>query len=206
MTLAVIDYGMGNLGSVRRAIGALGGDVALASRPAELASADRIILPGVGSFSEGMRRLREGGWDRALADAVHERGTPLLGICLGMQLLATEGDEGGVGAGLGLVSGRVTSLAAMGCELRVPHVGWNTVDVVAGDGLLRGIPSGADFYFVHGFAFAAIDPACVAGTTRYGVTFPSVIISSRVHGAQFHPEKSSRAGLALLRNFLALPC
>jgi glutamine amidotransferase len=203
MKVALIDYGMGNLGSVRRAIGELGAEPLLADAPAKLGGAERIILPGVGAFGDGMGLLQAGGWVNAIREEA-AKGKPVLGICLGMQLLATRGVEGGETEGLGLVPGDVVPLASLGCELRIPHVGWNSVALRgAGAGLMRGIPEGTDFYFVHSYAFRPRDPADVVATTAYGVPIPAVVARGNVMGTQFHPEKSSRAGFRLLRNFLA---
>lgn len=207
MKAVVVDYGMGNLGSVRRALELLGADAVVASEPEQLQGADRVILPGVGSFSEGMERLRDGGWDAALAEATQLRQVPLLGICLGMQLLASHGDEGGRSAGLGLIPGRVRLLSELGCELRVPHVGWNSVLLLGAPTLFALIPDATDFYFVHSFAMVPEDDADLFATCDYGVQVAAVIGRGRVYGTQFHPEKSSKAGLQLLKNFLGPgPC
>jgi glutamine amidotransferase len=203
MKVALIDYGMGNLGSVRRAIGELGAEPLLADAPAKLGAADRIILPGVGAFSDGMRLLEAGGWTRAIR-AQADAGKPVLGICLGMQLLAARGLEGGDNEGLGLIPGEVQPLASLGCELRIPHVGWNSVAVRdRSAGMMLGIPDGTDFYFVHSYAFQPRDAADVVATTEYGIPIAAVVARGKVMGTQFHPEKSSRAGFRLLRNFLA---
>lgn len=205
--VGIVNYGMGNLGSVRRAFEDLGADVVVADRPSALDAADRLVLPGVGAFSQGMQRLRDGGWCDALHSLVHERQRPLLGICLGMQMLASAGEEGGTTSGLGLVPGRVRRLDAIGCTLRVPHVGWNEVRCQASDPLFGHIPSGSDFYFVHSFAFEPESQEFVSATTDYGVLVTAAVRQGNVFGTQFHPEKSSKAGRQLLRNFLDyVPC
>ncbi len=203
MKVALIDYGMGNLGSVRRAIGELGAEALLADTPAKLVAADRIVLPGVGAFADGMRLLQAGGWVSALREEARA-GKPLLGICLGMQMLATRGIEGGDTDGLDLIPGEVVPLAGLGCKLRIPHVGWNAVVVQdSGARAVRGIPAGTDFYFVHSYAFQPRDPRDVVCTAEYGIPIAAVVARGNVMGTQFHPEKSSRAGFRLLRNFLA---
>lgn len=207
MNVAIVSYGMGNLGSVRRAIEDLGARPFIAEHPAALFEANRIILPGVGAFGEAMARLRDGGWTDALLAQVRERKKPLLGICLGMQLLAEWGDEGGTTAGLALVPGRVRRLDLLGCTLRIPHVGWNDVVSSAADPLFRHIARGDDFYFVHSYAFLAADEANVTATTHYGVPVTAAVRAGNAFGTQFHPEKSSRAGRQVLRNFLEyVPC
>ena len=207
MKVAIVDYGMSNLGSVNRALAMLGVEPTIATEPSQLASADRIVLPGVGSFADGMSHLVEHGW---VAPLRHEalRGKPLLGICLGMQLLATSGTERGVHAGLDLIPGQITRLDAMGCPQRIPHVGWNDIRLMDGGGaLFSGIPSHSDFYFVHSFAFEAAVPDDVLACVDYGITFAAAVGRGHVFGTQFHPEKSSRAGTRLLRNFLDYqPC
>lgn len=210
MKVAIIDYGMGNLGSVRRALDELDAETVIVSRPEQAASADRLVLPGVGSFADGMASLNDSGWTAAIREQVVDKGKPLLGICLGMQLLAYRGDEGlvdGFSAGLGLVPGEVVRLDRLGCTLRIPHVGWNAIEPAAEAALFTGIPGGTDFYFVHSYAFHAAEPADVLARCDYGVRFAAAIGRGNVMGTQFHPEKSSRAGFRVLRNFLGMtPC
>ncbi len=182
MRVAVIDYGTGNLGSLLRALEEVGATPRLATHPDQLEQAERVILPGVGSFSDCMHALTDGGWVGALQQAV-ARGLPLLG--------------------LGLIPGTVTHLREQGCTGRLPHVGWNALHPLGADPLLAGIPDGTNFYFVHSFAFVADDPAQVIATVHHSVPFAAVIRAGHVWGTQFHPEKSSRAGFRLLRNFLA---
>jgi glutamine amidotransferase len=206
MKVAIVNYGMGNLGSVQRALLDLGASAFIADQPAQMSGAQRVVLPGVGAFSEGMSRLREGGWIESLQRVVHE-GRPMLGICLGMQMLATTGDEGGRTDGLNLVPGRIRRLDQLGCTLRVPHVGWNEVLVVRQDPLFEQIPSRSDFYFVHSYAFVADATDAVVAVTDYAVAVTAAVHHRNIFGTQFHPEKSSRAGRQLLRNFMEYaPC
>jgi glutamine amidotransferase len=210
MSVGVIDYGAGNLGSVMRAFASLGASPHLLTTPSQLHTVDRLVLPGVGNFAECMQRLRAGAWIDALRLEVLESMRPLLGICVGMQMLADAGSEGttdGEGVpGLGLVPGRVTHLRTLGCSQRVPHVGWNAVvPSRPGDPLFDGIPGGTDFYFVHSYAFQPSDPATTLATTDCGVPVTAAVRQRHVWGTQFHPEKSSRAGFQLLRNFLGMP-
>jgi imidazole glycerol-phosphate synthase subunit HisH len=207
MKVVIVDYGMGNLGSVRRAFDDLGASVTLAKHPASLFDADRIVLPGVGAFGEGMLRLQRGGFVEALHRRVRDDGCPLLGICLGMQMLAAAGEEGGVHHGLDLVGGRVRRLDSLGCSLRVPHVGWNEVAFDADDPLFATVAQHSDFYFVHSFAFEPGSTDAITARTDYGVPVIAGVRRGHVFGTQFHPEKSSKAGRRLLQNFLNYrPC
>lgn len=202
MKVGIVNYGMGNLGSVRRAFEDLGADAFVAEHPAALGDAYRVVLPGVGAFGEGMDRLHSGGWVEGLQRLVREGSRPLLGICLGMQMLASHGEEGGESSGLGLVDGRVRRLDALGCSLRIPHVGWNEITFDAGEPLFAHVPQRADFYFVHSFAFSAMHETEVTGRADYGIPLVASVRRGIVFGTQFHPEKSSKAGRQLLRNFL----
>ena len=201
--VAVIDYGVCNLDSVRRALEECGATVEVSGDPAALARADRILLPGVGAFPVAMRHLIDRGLDEALVREA-KAGAPLLGICLGMQLLATTGLEAGRTDGLDLVPATVERLKPTETERRIPHVGWNEVDPVEHHPLFAGIEPGTDFYFVHSFHLRCADEASVAATTPYMGTFTSAVSRDTVHGVQFHPEKSQTAGFALIRNFLRL--
>jgi glutamine amidotransferase len=200
--VAIVDYGMGNLDSVARAVEECGGRPRVTHDEDEIGTAAAVILPGVGAFARGMASIRERGLDAVLRDGVAERGVPLLGLCLGMHLLAGRGTEGGETEGLDLIPGEVRRFAPGDPSLRVPHVGWNEVEVVRPSPLFAGLPSGKDFYFVHSFHFAPEDARDVVATTRYGGEFVSVVQRENVFGVQFHPEKSQRTGFALLRNFL----
>lgn len=203
MQVLVIDYGMGNLASVRRAFEECGATVLVSQDPADLASAERIVLPGVGAFPDGMGHLEAAGWPARLRTVLANPGVQLLGICLGMQLLADLGHEGRTTRGLGLIPGEVPRLEASGGDSRIPHVGWNEVHPARPDPLLAGIPAGTDFYFVHSYHFRPATAADVIATTPYCGGFAAVVGRGNVRGVQFHPEKSSRPGFQLIRNFLA---
>lgn len=199
MIVGIVDVGIGNTGSLRGALYSLGWNTKLVASSQDLEEANRLILPGVGSFAEAIRRLRNAG----LVDSIRNysaSGKPILGICLGMQLLATRGFEGGLTEGLTLIPGDVCHLD-IDSQYRLPHVGWNGLDASRDHPLLKGIRPGVDFYFVHSFYFQADDQAHVVGTTKYGINFPSFIAKGNVAGTQFHPEKSQRNGLQILDNF-----
>ncbi len=201
--VAVVDYGLCNLDSVCRALEECGGRPVLATDPADLETADRIVLPGVGAFPDAMAALRASHMDQAMTDAVCEIGLPFLGICLGMQLMAALGHESGDTKGLGWIAGDVVRLEPTTVDPRVPHIGWNEVDPVGDQPLFDGIAPGTDFYFVHSFHLQC-EPGNVAAETPYAGGLVSAVASGTIHGVQFHPEKSQTAGHHLLQNFLAI--
>jgi glutamine amidotransferase len=203
MRVAIVNYGMGNLASVRRAFEDIGADAFIADRPAAISEANRVVLPGVGAFGDGMHSLREAGWVDELRTAVLEGKKPLLGICLGMQMLASRSYEGGESEGLGLVPGEVRRLDSLGCGFRIPHVGWNEVRYRTGDELLNGIPDASDFYFVHSYGFVLDRAEHLVATAPYGCDVTAIVRCGNVFGCQFHPEKSSKAGRQLLKNFMS---
>jgi imidazole glycerol-phosphate synthase subunit HisH len=194
--IAIVDYGMGNRRSVEKALEHVGAQPRLTADHATIRAADGIVVPGVGAFPEAMRRFRAAG----LAELIRERaeaGVPVLGLCLGMQLLFEASDEHEGAAGLGLLPGRVTALHAP----RVPHIGWNLVTFERPSPLTEGLGEAAAFYHVHSLAPEPANPDDVVGRGEYGERFVSIVERGNVMGVQFHPEKSSRDGLALLRNF-----
>ena len=210
MTTCIVNYEAGNLGSVLRALRAVGTEGVVADTVDSLESAQRIILPGVGNFRDAMERLVAGGWVPRLLELVQQRRVPLLGICVGMQALAqagTESSEEGVSTpGLGLVQGTVRRLDALGCGLRVPQQGWNSLSVRnERHPLLNHISNGTDVYFSNSYALPA-DASAVAATVDYGIPVTAAVAVGHVMGIQFHPEKSSKAGLRVLQNFLEYPC
>jgi glutamine amidotransferase len=199
--IAIVDYRMGNLRSVQKGFEAAGvADVRITDEADVVTSADGIVLPGVGAFRDAAANLREAGmWDVIRGRVA--AGAPLLGICLGMQLLVDTGLEDGSWEGLGLVPGVCDKLPA---GVKIPHIGWNTVAYPRASALFDGIPEDSAFYFVHSYRVVPSDPAAASGTTEYGVPFVSAISSGNLHAVQFHPEKSSTMGLALLANFGAI--
>ena len=211
MKVGVIDYGLGNVGSMLGALEELQVErVLVVNRAIDMHAVDCLILPGVGNFTVSAHLLEAGGWTSALREEVLGYGRPLLGVCVGMQLLADSGVEGaGEGqstSGLGLIPGHVRHLSSFSCTLRVPHVGWNSVTrTCPDDRLFAGIPDGTDFYFVHSYAFAVQDRGDELAITEYGVSIAAAVRRGHVWGTQFHPEKSSRAGFRLLRNFIEEP-
>jgi glutamine amidotransferase len=199
MSIGIIDVGIGNIGSLRGALYSQGWDTHTVASPDEMEGVTHLLLPGVGSYSTAMWRLAAAGLLEPIR--LHAAaGRPLMGICLGMQLLADTGLEGGRSAGLALVPGEVIPLERTP-GLRLPHVGWNVLHLQQPHPLLKGIRSDVDFYFVHSYYFNAQSMEDVIGTTEYGMTYPSFVARGSVVGVQFHPEKSQRNGLRLLDNF-----
>jgi len=201
--IAIIDYGMCNLDSVARAVERCGGSPLVTDSADEAAAAAAIVLPGVGAFAEAMQRLHDKGLADTLRSLVLEQGVPFLGICLGMQLMADSGREGGQHLGLGLVPGEVVPLRPAAPDERIPHVGWNEVRHGGGHPLFEGIEPGTDFYFVHGFHFRCRHEAHVLARTPYCGGFVSAVGRGQCLGVQFHPEKSLAVGQRLLSNFIA---
>jgi glutamine amidotransferase len=198
--IAIIDYGVGNLRSVEKAFAATGQEAIVTDDQGELRNAERLVLPGVGAFASCMRALA----DHGLVDLVRERvavGVPLLGVCVGMQLLFEESDEFGRSKGLGILKGRVRRF---GEDLVVPQVGWNSIRQRRSHPLFAGIPDNSFFYFVHSYFCEPTADEAVAGETEYGPTYASVVAEGNVCGVQFHPEKSQAVGLKMLSNFATL--
>jgi glutamine amidotransferase len=198
--IVIVDYGMGNLRNVQKAFEHIGVGARISSRVADVDRADGVVLPGVGAFGDAMSNLNAAGLVEPLRRVASES-RPLLGICLGLQLLFDESVEMGCHRGLGILPGRVVRF---GPELKVPHIGWNQLHIVdrrTQRALLDGIPDNSYAYFVHSYYVQAADPSCVLATTWYGIEFASVVGKDNVFGAQPHPEKSQEVGLRLLKNF-----
>jgi glutamine amidotransferase len=199
----LIDAGTGNLRSVQKALEAAGASVERTDEPQKVSSGKRVVLPGVGAFGDFMTGLRS----RGLEDAVREvsrRGVPLLGICVGMQALFEVGEELGKHAGLGLFAGQVVRFAES-LSVKIPHTGWNQIDMQKETPLLNGIHPGSYIYFNHSYYCQAENSSDVIGTTDYGLTYACAVQRENIFGVQFHPEKSQAAGLQILKNFLDIP-
>ena len=198
--ITIIDYGVGNLRSVEKAFAATDCEAIVSSKETDLRAAQKLVLPGVGAFGACMRALSERGFDELVRERV-EAGTPLLGVCVGMQILFEESDEFGATPGLGLLRGRVRRFSD---ELVVPHVGWNRIQQRQSHVLFDDVENGSFFYFVHSYYCEPEDKSVVAGETEYGSNYASVVAKDNISGVQFHPEKSQDAGLRLLQNFARL--
>ena len=206
--ILVVDYGMGNLRSVSKALEKVGAKVKISSSPKDILRADKLIVPGVGAFKDAMAELRS----RRLIEPIKKfvgTGKPFLGLCLGLQLIFSKSEEGGQIKGLGLIKGKVVKFRSK--KLKIPHMGWNRLKVRGRVPpkrdkcpLLKGIPEGTYVYFVHSYYAVPANNKYVAAWTDYGVKFPSVICSKNIYATQFHPEKSQEPGLKILRNFVKL--
>ena len=204
METAIIDYGMGNLLSVQRAFEKCGSDAVIIDNPLELRDAEHIVLPGVGAFPDAMDNLQKNGWIEELNRAVLEKETPILGICLGMQLLADKGYEVRECDGLGYIPGEIVRFTQTQEKERIPHVGWNEILKREDSPLFDGIADGTNYYFVHSYHFRVANEENIATVTPYCGEFVSSVIKDNIVGTQFHPEKSQKAGFKLIKNFLSM--
>ncbi len=210
--VTIIDYGMGNLRSVSKALESLGASARVSSDPKDIAAADKLILPGVGAFPAAMQELSARGLIEPIKHAVAS-GTPYLGICLGLQLLFESSEEGAGANGLAILKGRVPRFALNGqAHLKIPHMGWNQVLLRQATSdkrqdqcpLLNGIPEGSFFYFVHSYYADPVDRSIIALESDYGIRFTAMVWHKNLYATQFHPEKSQAVGLQLLKNFIEL--
>ena len=197
---AIIDYDAGNLRSVEKALEALGEKAVITREPDKILSADRVILPGVGAFGDAMRKIRDYGLEDVMGEVV-ETGTPFLGICLGMQLLFERSGESPGVDGLGILKGEILRIPESG-GLKIPQIGWNSLKYPKSGRLFEGVAEDSYVYFVHSYYVKAADADIVTATTEYGIPIHVSVEKGNVFACQFHPEKSSKVGLALLRNFL----
>jgi len=200
--IAIIDYQMGNLGSVQKAFLKAGGNAIVTSDKAEISRAKKIVLPGVGASGDGMKELKKLGLVKIIKDSVRD-GKPFFGICLGMQLLFEKSQESGGVELLGLLKGKVKKFPS-NLNLKVPHMGWNQINKITSKcDLLKDVPDDSYVYFVHSYYCEALDKNIITGVTDYGIKFASVIRKNNIFGCQFHPEKSQDTGLKILENFIS---
>jgi glutamine amidotransferase len=198
--IAIIDYKAGNLRSVQRALNYIGAECIVTSHPHAILNAEKVIFPGVGAAGKAMETIKSSGLDRVLHEVI-EQGTPFMGICLGTQIILGESEEDGGVKCLGIIPGKVRKFGDMG--LKIPHMGWNSIDVINEHPVLKGLDNDAQFYFVHSYYPDPSDMADTVAKTAYGIDFVSVMAKNNVFATQFHPEKSGKPGLMILRNFCA---
>lgn len=201
--LVIVDYGLGNLFSVAKAFESIGVPVTVSGNAADIHAAERIVLPGVGAFGDAMDYLRCKGLDTVLTEEVIGNKKPFLGICLGLQLLADVSEEHGTHKGFGWIKGKVRKLDVEKQGLKIPHIGWNELEIVHQIPLLVGIQSDADFYFVHSYQLECMDKSDLVATATYGEKITAIVQRGNIVATQFHPEKSQENGLKLLENFLS---
>ena len=197
--VVIIDYGLGNVGSVKNALDYLRIDSTISGNPATIARSTHIILPGVGTFGEGIGNLRKRSLEKILNEMVVKKKRPFLGVCLGMQLLAEVGEENGLHKGLGWIGGKVAKIRSK--KLPLPHIGWNDVKVKMADSIFKAIEPNI-FYFVHSFVLKTKDASGVIATSNYGEEFCAAVQRDNIYGVQFHPERSQKSGLKIYENFL----
>jgi len=200
--VGIINYGVGNLRSLKNCIDGLGFNSVLIDKPNNLKKYNNIILPGVGSFKHAMQLINSFGWNNEILENIKIKEKKILGICLGMQLLLSKGFEFGNTNGLNLISGKVESLKKLGCNELVPHIGWNEVSIKKENSLFKDISDNSSFYFINSYACKLTNNSHELGYTNYSVNFTSVLNDKNIFGVQFHPEKSSKVGRQLLNNFL----
>ena len=199
--VGIVDLGVSNLGSLHAGLSRMGTNPILLKEGPRDIDISRLILPGVGSYAEAIKRLKLSGLFDYVVDAAHKR-VPILGICLGMQLLSNSGEEGGFAVGLGLIPGRTVKMESSSTDVRIPHVGWNSVNLRQEHPLFTGIADNTDFYFVHSFCVRGAQEENAIGLTSHGEPFQSVVANGNVIGVQFHPEKSQKNGVQLMKNFI----
>jgi glutamine amidotransferase len=195
----IIDYGMANLGSVKKAFEQVGTEAVITNRPEDLKDTTHLVLPGVGAFGDAMKNIRANGMDEAIYEAIYN-GVLFLGICLGLQVLFTEGEEKGIHKGLDIFKGRVIIFT----DGLVPQIGWNQAHIVRDDPIMKNIPNHSYFYFVHSYYVDPVEKADVITLTDYHIDYASIVGRNRIYGIQFHPEKSQKWGLEILKNFTEL--
>ena len=199
--IAVIDYGAGNLQSVVKALNYINCDCIITDKENDILNAEGAILPGVGSFADAMSCMKNSGADKAVLDFV-KTGKPFLGICLGLQLLFDDSDESRGVQGLGLLKGSITKIPNQDNTLKIPHMGWNSLDILKNDGIFKNIPQNSYVYFVHSYYLKAESENIVAARTNYGVDIDAAVQYENIYATQFHPEKSGKIGLQILQNFV----
>ncbi len=202
--VSIIDYKMGNIRSVENALAFLGAEYKIVNSADEILNSEKIILPGVGSFKQAMNNIHELKLFDAIKEAALEKRMPILGICLGMQLLADSGEEDGYSEGLGLVPGKIVKMESTDISIKIPHVGFNSVTHKIDDPLFLNLNEVTDFYFVHSYKFVTDDEGNISSVAKHGDEFTASVRKDNIFGTQFHPEKSQGNGLTLLKNFIKL--
>ncbi len=200
--VAIINYGIGNIRSLFNSLKRIDISAEIIRDPELIYKFDKIFLPGVGSYSDAINIINKTGWAKSIKKISSDNNKSLFGICIGMQILSSWGYEHGKSNGLGIIKGEVMRLDKNGCNLKLPHIGWNNIKILNKNLLTENLSSDSNFYFVNSYSFKTANPEEIIATTTYGIEFPSIINKGNIFGTQFHPEKSSKAGIQILKNFI----
>ncbi len=200
--VAIINYGIGNIRSLYNSLKRIEVEAEIITDPDSINKFDKIFLPGVGSYKDAIEKIKNIGWDKAIKNFSSNQNKSLFGICVGMQILSTCGYEYGKSNGLNIIKGEVLRMNKLGCDLKLPHIGWNNIKILNQNLITENLNNEANFYFVNSYSFKIDNSKELIATTSYGIEFPSIINKQNVFGTQFHPEKSSKAGMQILKNFI----
>lgn len=200
--VAIINYGIGNIRSLYNSLKKIEIEAEIITDPETIYKFDKVFLPGVGSYKDAIEKIKKIGWDKAIKNFSSNQNKSLFGICVGMQILSTYGYEHGISNGLDIIKGEILRMDEHGCGLKLPHIGWNNIKVLNKNLLTENLNNEDNFYFVNSYSFKAVNSNELIATTSYGIEFPSIINKQNVFGTQFHPEKSSKAGIQILKNFI----
>jgi imidazole glycerol-phosphate synthase subunit HisH len=200
--VAIINYGIGNIRSLYNSLKKIEIEAEIITDPELIYKFSKVFLPGVGSYKDAIEMIKKIGWDKAIKKFTFNKNKSLFGICVGMQILSTYGYEYGKSEGLNIIEGDVKHLDKQNCELKLPHIGWNNIKIINKNLITENISDDSDFYFVNSYAYKLKDTNRLIATTNYGIEFPSIINKQNIFGTQFHPEKSSKAGIQILKNFI----
>lgn len=200
--VAIINYGIGNIRSLYNSLKKIEIEAEIITDPETIYKFDKVFLPGVGSYKDAIEKIKKIGWDKAIKNFLSNQNKSLFGICVGMQILSTYGYEHGISNGLDIIKGEILRMDEHGCELKLPHIGWNNIKVLNKNLLTENLNNEDNFYFVNSYSFKTVNSNELIATTSYGIEFPSIINKQNVFGTQFHPEKSSKAGIQILKNFI----
>ena len=200
--VAIINYGLGNIRSLFNSLKKIEIEAEIINDPEKIDNFNKVFLPGVGAYKDAIDKLKKIGWERAIKNFSSDKDKSLFGICVGMQILSTYGYEYGKSVGLNIIEGHVERMDKQGCVLKLPHIGWNNIKIINNSLITENISNESNFYFINSYSFKLMNLNTLIATTEYGIEFPSIICRQNIFGTQFHPEKSSKAGIQILKNFI----
>ena len=200
--VAIINYGIGNIRSLYNSLKKIDVEAEIITDPESIHTFNKVFLPGVGSYKDAIEKIKKIGWDRAVKNFSSDKNKSLFGICVGMQILSTYGHEHGKSNGLDIIKGEVVKIDKPGHDLKLPHIGWNNIKILNKNLITENLTNDANFYFVNSYSFKIVNSDELIATTTYGIEFPSIVNKQNIFGTQFHPEKSSKAGMQILKNFI----